>query len=114
MRLFFLLASQTSTSAGPLLTVSPLFRRVISPRPGWNLRYVHRLIRELNIVVHPFRPRGLQPVAVIPLRKIRLVMRAARLVAAPSANRDYPRENQQLAQLPRKVQRLIRPPRAIT
>src|SRR5260370_38001565 len=59
-------------------TSHPLLRRVISPRPRRNLRNVHRLIRQLHIVVHLFRARGLEPLAVIPFRKIRLIVRAPR------------------------------------
>src|SRR6266436_8892718 len=57
-----------------------LLHRVVPARTRLDQRSVHRLVRKLDVVVDPLRARGLQPIDVVALRKIRFVMRPARLI----------------------------------
>src|SRR6266568_3556563 len=93
--------------------VQILFRRVVTARPRPDQRNVDRLVGELDFVVHPFSARGLQPVGVVPVGKVRLVMGAARLVTGQRAKRDHPRQDQHVLQLAGEVQCLVRPLRAV-
>src|SRR6267154_148022 len=68
-------------ASGPQAGLLFLLRRVVAARARLDQRNVDRLVGKLNVVVRPLRARGLQPINVVTLRKIRLVMRAARLIA---------------------------------
>src|SRR6266705_6493018 len=76
-----------------------LFRSVITARPRPDKRNVDRLVGEPDFVVHPLSARGLQPVRVVPVGKVRLVMSAARLVTGQRAKRDHPGKDQHVLQL---------------
>src|SRR5713226_6831282 len=104
---------QPATAQHPKPGQPLLFCRVVTPRPRLNQRNIHGLIRKLNVVVHPLRARGLQPVDIIAVRKIRLVVRPARFVARQRPQRDNSRQNNHVFQLAREVQRLVRPLRAV-
>src|ERR1051325_9406257 len=53
---------------------APSFHGVVPPRPRLDRRNVHWFIRKLNFVIHPFGARGLEPVGIVAVRKLRLVM----------------------------------------
>src|SRR5271155_3433390 len=57
------------------------FCGVITTRARRNLRDIDGLVRQLNVVVHPFCARGLEPVGVVAIREIGFVVRAAGFVA---------------------------------
>src|SRR5260370_21604284 len=65
-----------------------LFCRVVTPRPRLNQRNVHWLVRKLNVVAHPFRARGLQPIGVLAVRKILLLMPSTWLIALQRPTSD--------------------------
>src|ERR1700683_2554482 len=65
------------------------FRRIITSRSRWNLRNIHRLVAELNVVIDPFCAGGLQPVGVVAIRKIGFVVRAKRFLAVKRAGGDH-------------------------
>src|SRR4029077_7085797 len=88
-------------------------RRVVATRARRNLRNIDGLGRELDVVIHPFCPGGLQPVGVVAIRKIGLVVRAPGFVAVERTDGDDAGQDQHILELAREVQRLIRPPRAI-
>src|SRR6267143_5586694 len=80
-------------ASGPQAELLFLLRRVVTARARLDQRNVHRFVGKLDIVVHPLRARGLQPIGVVTLRKIRLVMRPAGLVTGQRADRDDPRQD---------------------
>src|SRR6202040_1011812 len=75
-------------ASGPQAELLFLLRRVVTPRTRLDQRNVDRFVCKQDIVVHPLRARGLQPIGVVALRKIRLVVRAARLIAGQRTKRD--------------------------
>src|SRR5205809_998404 len=42
-----------------------LLRGVVTPRPWLDQRNIYGLVRKLNLVIHPFRSRGLQPIRIV-------------------------------------------------
>src|SRR5258708_16430282 len=80
-----------------------LFCRVVTPRPRLDQRNVHWLVRKLNVVVHPLRARGLQPVDVVAVRKIPLCVRPARFIARPRPPRVNSRHNNHFFPFPCEV-----------
>src|SRR5260370_42606179 len=89
------------------LVVQILFRRVVTARTRPDQRNVDRLVGKLDFVLHPLSARGLQPVGVVPVRKVRLVMSAARLVARLCAKRDHPCQGRHGLQLAGEVRGLF-------
>src|SRR6266478_491183 len=61
---------QPATAQHPKPDQPLLFYRVVTPRQRINQLHVHRLISKLNVVAHPLRARGLQPIGVVAVRKV--------------------------------------------
>src|SRR5215469_18794565 len=89
------------------------FRSVVLADARWNQRYVHRVVRKLNLPVAPLGAGRFQPVRVIAIWKIRLVVCAARFVARQSAESDNAREQQHVFEFAGEIERLVGPFRAI-
>src|ERR1700687_838103 len=85
------IAPRPPPTSGPQAQPLLLLRRVVTARTRLDQRNIDRLVRKLDIVVHPLRARSLQPVGVVALRKSRLVMPPAGLIASQRAERDDPR-----------------------
>src|SRR5690242_15219017 len=73
------------SNEGMTILAGTSLRGVIPPRPRLDQRDVHRLIRELDIVIDPLGARRFQPIGVVALRKFRLIVRAARFIARQRA-----------------------------
>src|SRR6516225_3611700 len=89
------------------------FRGVVLADARWNQRYIHRVVRKLNLPVAPLGAGCFQPVRVIAIWKIRLVVCAARFVARQGTESDNAREQQHVFEFPGEIERLVGPFRAI-
>src|SRR5580704_1504583 len=97
-----------------LLSAIPTsFRRVVATRARRNLRNIDGLVRELDVVVHPFCAGGLEPVSVVAIREIGFKVRTAGFVAIERTYSDHAGQDQHILQLAREVECLIGPAGAI-
>src|SRR6266508_5463794 len=94
--------------------IKKLFR-VVTARTRFDERGVHRLPLKARLIRigRKVRLGRLQEPLVVALRKIRLVVRAARFVAQERTLGDHARQLQHVVELPRKHERLVGPHRLV-
>ena len=85
----------------------------VVPQARLDQRSVHVQVRQPRAVWRPLGDRRLQKTLVVALWKLRLVVRAARLVAGQRALHDGARQVQHVLELPRERDKLVGPVRAV-